>query len=786
MRINLCTCKRHPNYLLLFIFLFLGPLMNGQTIISGRITLPDGVTPIPGVGVVLDGPENDATLTDSNGEYTFSVTPGSTYSVRPFADLNPLNGVSTFDHVLIRRHILGQELLNSPYKIIAADVDDSENITFQDTLIIRNLILGITTQFPSGDSWRFVPANHVFVDPANPFPYPQTITVNNISSNQLNLNFYGVKLGDVNYTAVLVPGGQVEGPFYSRIVGNVKRDDNSNCSNDPQESPLGNWLVVASGLPGEFVTRTRTDGSYTIPVPDGNYTVSLIKPNGLWNVCTAPQPVTVGLVDTVIVPFSGQADKLCGRMEVDLSTGFLRRCFPSYYTVQYCNQGTVPVSDAYVEVTLDPYLTYTSSTIPYSTNTGNTYTFPVGNLDAGECRLFFIDVEVSCEAELGQTHCSSAHVYPDSSCVPLAQGLWDGSNLRVSGHCNGNEVNFTITNEGEDMTEPAEYVIIEDIMIQMTSDPIQLNSGAAETVTRPANGSTWRVEINQADNYPYGIRASAAVEGCGTNESGGVSQGFITLFPQDDAAFYEDEDCSENTGSFDPNDKQGFPKGVGAEHFIPRDEEIEYLIRFQNTGTDTAFTVMIRDTISALFDLSTLRTGASSHPYQFSLSGQGVAQFFFQNIMLPDSNVNEAASHGFVKFTISPKTGLPDNTQLENQAGIYFDFNEPVITNRTLHTIGENYLEVTQVVDLQEGVALEVFPNPASTEATFRFNAASPATEGHVLWYDMQGRLIKSQAFSGNTFKVDVSNLPTGQYYFLLRGNNGNLSSGKVTVSGKR
>ena len=783
MRINLSTSFRHPDYLLLVILLLLSQFMNAQTSISGRITLPDGATPLQDVTVVLSGSENDVALTDSNGEYTFSVPEGGSYSVKPFADLFPLNGVTTFDIVQVRHHIYGQSLLDSPYKIIAADVNVSESLTPQDTALMASLILGIIPEFPTGESWRFIPASHVFADPNNPFPYPTVINFNNLSGSPANANFYGMKLGDVNYTALVVPGAFSSGPFFSRIKGNVHRDDNNNCTNDPQELPLSNWLVVADGPQGEYVTRTRTDGSYSIPVPDGNFLVSLFPPNGLWNVCTPPQQATVGLTDTVTIPFTGQPDKLCGRMEVDLSCGLLRRCFPNYYTIQYCNTGTVPVENAYVEVTLDPFLSANDSSIPWTQQNGNTYTFPVGNVDPGECRYFYIEVQVSCDAALGQTHCSSAHVYPDAPCGPVL-GLWDGSDLRVTGHCNGNEVNFTITNEGDDMTEPAEYVIIEDIMIQMTSNPIQLNSGGTETVNLPANGSTWRLEIDQADNYPLGVQASAAVEGCGTNASGSFSQGLVTLFPQDDAAYFEDEECRENQGSFDPNDKQGFPKGVGAEHFIPRNEEIEYLIRFQNTGTDTAFTVMIRDTISPLFDLSTLRTGASSHPYQFSLSGQGIAQFFFQNIMLPDSNVNEAASHGFVKFTISPKTGLPDNTQLENQAGIYFDFNEPVITNRTLHTIGENYLEVTQVVDLQEGVTLQVFPNPASTEATFRLNAA--ATEGDVLWYDMQGRLIKSQAFSGNVFKVDMSNLPTGQYHFLVRSSSGNLSSGKIAVSRTR
>ncbi|MBK8427474.1 MAG: hypothetical protein IPL27_16535 [Lewinellaceae bacterium] len=97
------------------------------------------------------------------------------------------------------------------------------------------------------------------------------------------------------------------------------------------------------------------------------------------------------------------------------------------------------------------------------------------------------------------------------------------------------------------------------------------------------------------------------------------------------------------------------PTGRRGGTLYSQGEEIEYLIRFQNTGTDTAFTVMIMDTISTLFDITSLRPGASSHPYTFNLLGQGVAQFVFSNIMLPDSNVNEVASHGFVKLTIAPK-----------------------------------------------------------------------------------------------------------------------------------
>lgn len=777
MRINLCTSPNPKNLLLYCLLTLWGTVASAQTVISGRITLEDGVTALSGIPVEMTGTENEITLTDNNGNYNFSATPGGSYQIRPYKEVDALNGVSTLDAVLIMRHVLGVQQLNSPYQLIAADVDNSGTLTVNDSIILRSFILGILNSFPSGESWRFVPSSHVFPDPLQPFPFPTVINLDNIAGSQINVNFIGVKLGDVNNTALL--GGNPSNPYFSRVTGKALYDENNNCAHDPLEKPLIDWLVVASGFAGEYVGNTNGDGSYTIFLPEGDFTVSLINPNGLWNVCTPAQAIQVGTMDTITRNFSAQADILCPRLEVDLAAGFLRRCFSSYYRVQYCNRGTLDAENAYVEVTLDDFISLENSSISWSSVSGNTYTFPVGNVGVGECSNFFIEVLISCDAELGQTHCSAAHIFPDSLCGDVSS-LWNGANLRVSGACNGSEVEFTVTNTGEAMTEAVDYVIIEDIMIQM-DDPIILGADASQTFSVPANGSTWRLEVDQPANHPLSLRASAAVEGCGVNPGGTASQGIVTLFPQDDEAFFIDEDCQENIGSFDPNDKQGFPRGVGAEHFIPKGEEIEYLIRFQNTGTDTAFTVMILDTLSGLFDLATLRPGASSHPYTFKLLGQGVAQFVFSNIMLPDSNVNEAASHGFVKLTIAPKTGLPDNTQLENHADIYFDFNEPVITNRTLHTIGEQYLEVSLVQNLQADVSLHVFPNPARSEATFQLQSPR-SLDGTLLLYDLQGREVKRIPFSNNTFKMNVSNLPGGQYFFRLEAGGQGISSGKISI----
>ncbi|MDV7396849.1 hypothetical protein RZS08_35955, partial [Arthrospira platensis SPKY1] len=121
-----------------------------------------------------------------------------------------------------------------------------------------------------------------------------------------------------------------------------------------------------------------------------------------------------------------------------------------------------------------------------------------------------------------------------------------------------------------------------------------------------------------------------------------------------------------NIGSFDPNDKQGAPLGFGSEHLIGRGVEIEYLIRFQNTGTAPAKDVVILDTLSQSLDPGSIRIGPASHPFRWDLSGNGLLEFRFEEINLPDSSSNEPASHGFVSFRIAQRNHLPLGTDIYN------------------------------------------------------------------------------------------------------------------------
>ncbi len=167
------------------------------------------------------------------------------------------------------------------------------------------------------------------------------------------------------------------------------------------------------------------------------------------------------------------------------------------------------------------------------------------------------------------------------------------------------------------------------------------------------------------------------------------------------------------TGSYDPNDKQVMPAGYEQWGFVEHGQRLTYTIRFQNTGTDTAITVVIRDTLDADLDIETFVVEANSHPVTWQLHSGNELHFIFQNIMLPDSNVNEPESHGFIRYSISPKPGLADGTTAINTSYIFFDYNPAIVTNTTLNTFVTN-IPVTEPELQKANTGVLAFPNPQS------------------------------------------------------------------------
>ena len=144
-------------------------------------------------------------MTNSNGSFNLNLPMYQNYNIKPGKNNTPLNGVTTYDIVKIRKHILGLELLDSPYKIIAGDVNNSGGLTALDLAQIRNLILLNISEFPNGvPSWRFVDANYIFSNPNDPLneAFPEAVNIQNLSTDLDLIDFVAIKVGDVTENAI--------------------------------------------------------------------------------------------------------------------------------------------------------------------------------------------------------------------------------------------------------------------------------------------------------------------------------------------------------------------------------------------------------------------------------------------------------------------------------------------------------------------------------------------------------------------------------------------------------
>lgn len=233
------------------------------------------------------------------------------------------------------------------------------------------------------------------------------------------------------------------------------------------------------------------------------------------------------------------------------------------------------------------------------------------------------------------------------------------------------------------------------------------------------------------------------------------------------------------TGSYDPNDKTARTSSGWSNDlfFLDQDTWIDYTIRFQNTGTDTAFTVVITDTLAAELDMASFQQGTASHPFEVAFKPGRVIEWTFPNILLPDSNVNEPRSHGLVQFRIRPEQQLMQYTTIENSANIYFDFNPPIITEPCVLVT-----EISVGMDdghLQHG-SLTAIPDPA--QGTLHLIAPGK-TLIHASLRDMNGRIVLHRGLRSDAGILNVSTLAPGTYVVEVNTSQGLLLRTKVLLT---
>ena len=223
-------------------------------------------------------------------------------------------------------------------------------------------------------------------------------------------------------------------------------------------------------------------------------------------------------------------------------------------------------------------------------------------------------------------------------------------------------------------------------------------------------------------------------------------------------------------GAYDPNDKISTTGEDMSTYQIQNGDYITYIIRFQNVGNDTAFRVVVLDTLDANLDWSTLQPVNTSHPFSMQVINGNIVQFTFNNLLLPDSSINEDNSHGFIAYKIKPKSSLGAGAVIKNTAHIYFDFNKPIATGTVQTRVS---LILSAKNNKKSDSKISVYPNPNNGIFNLDFiaNYTSPLT---IELYDVTGKICyqnQLQHQQKSIVQINTENLASGLYSVVLKTN---------------
>ncbi|MEL6924266.1 MAG: T9SS type A sorting domain-containing protein, partial [Bacteroidota bacterium] len=241
-----------------------------------------------------------------------------------------------------------------------------------------------------------------------------------------------------------------------------------------------------------------------------------------------------------------------------------------------------------------------------------------------------------------------------------------------------------------------------------------------------------------------------------------------TAFDESQNTLWSNTQVEEVRCSYDPNDKATNPLNETLANYTPFGEDLLYIIRFENTGNDTAFLVRISDLLDKDLDWSTFKFIQASHPLtSYALTKEGMVVFTFEDINLLATKQDSTQSMGFVQYAIAHKENLPENTRIENSASIFFDANPPILTNTVLNTLVSEI--PTSAREITDELGIRLYPNPFRQAITLDTEEDYQALQLRV--FNLQGQLVVEReiALSGRQQRIDLPELGAGLFIFQFR-----------------
>lgn len=384
---------------------------------------------------------------------------------------------------------------------------------------------------------------------------------------------------------------------------------------------------------------------------------------GIYTVCLSTQDTSGGLsccIDTLCQNIVVVTGDTCADLLVDIGSVGIRPQIQTQIVIQYCNYGNVTANNASFTLGLNSLINPVSANPQWSAQNGNTLTWNLNSVPAGQCGTIYLNVIGDASLQAGTILCSEAQI------------------------------------------------------ISVTEDCNTINNSLQE--------------------------------------------------------------CINVINSFDPNDKLVAAKQFEQKGYVEKDtifpsDKLDYIIHFQNTGTAPAVNIFIYDTLDSHVNPSTVLHGACSHPYTYFEIIGNVIKWSFIGINLPDSVNNEPASNGFIKFSVEQNAGNALGINIINNAGIVFDFNEPVMTNDVVVLVDL----LTYIVELSENFSIKYFPNPVKDELFLVFPENINPVKCEVT--DMSGKIVYSidagnTGINNMTLKLTLKNLSAGTYNLTVTDKN--------------
>ncbi len=491
----------------------------------------------------------------------------------------------------------------------------------------------------------------------------------------------------------------------NRLQGLLVDATNTQCAFDSSFAPLKGWNIEVQSEELTQLVGTNLDGHFgAILPPAEQHLVRPVPLSSYWEVCQEDSLLTnLAGNTTVTTNFSAVAVIDCPLLKVELVTSPIRQCFPSRVVIRYHNIGTQAVDDAQFTLHFDPNLTPVASAPSWTllANDSLVYSFP--SIGVGDLGQIIIDFEPACDQlQLGQDVCFELRAEPAILCDNM---LWNGAQLEASTFCQEDSLAFRIQNTGfgaMDQPESYQVHIVNDDLVLFLNENTQLMPGEADTIWVPNINETVRFTMDQPDGHPFPEPISLLSNTCVVTDPTEIDDTYNS-FPNNEGDPFFLQACQPVIGPYDPNIKVATPEGWGDGNWIEPDWAIDYTIHFQNTGTDLARTVILRDTLSPHLDLSSFRPGPASHAHEWTILPDRQLIVTFPEIMLPDSNSNEAASHGLFSYQIAPLADVAPLSVIDNRVGIYFDFNPPVLTDFTTHIVRKPRVETVEHLSFCEG-----------------------------------------------------------------------------------